>query len=137
MSRPSRSGTLVVYALVSMAIVAALLGNSVKSALRIRQWTRQQLQLVQTQVLCDAGVQRAVSNLRNDEDYAGETWLPDMSEAGWHAAEVAIHVAPLREGSSRRIHVTARLGGSDPQAAECQRSEEVIYDPSPDYFTGE
>ncbi len=65
--------------------------------------------LRQAELLCEAGVQRAVQKLVLDNQFTGEMWQPKVDSTGQWDATVSITVDQSPESSLRQVTVTARL----------------------------
>ena len=88
-----------------------------KTALAARRTARQELQLSQTEFLLAAGVQRAVRQLTEDEDYSGETWeLTSKAIPGIESAMVEIDVEAPNDDQPAQVHVVAQLPADSPQS---------------------
>ncbi len=72
--RSQRPGAILVVSLVSLLIVMTMLGAMLRGALRDRRQLRTHRDLRQTELLLEAGVDRAAAQLADDPDYEGETW---------------------------------------------------------------
>ena len=102
--RPRR-GTLLFCVMAVMAVVVSLMGLVVRDAVRARREAKLRLQLHQTDRLLDAGVLRAVKQLKADPNYGGETWQPSFQFSGQDTdVRVAISV------NDTQVQVTAKLG---------------------------
>lgn len=103
-------GTLVVCVLVCLLVVASLAGATTHAALRWRRSIRLDRQLQQTELLLDAGILRAVKQLRRSEDYRGETWRPRRESVGFDSPMVEIQVTSGDDPVNRQVEVVAQLG---------------------------
>ena len=109
-----RSAVVLVCVLACLAVVSAILLMTCKSAIAARRETKLRVQLQQTELLLDAGILRAAEQLRNSDDYAGETWKPTQAFSNYESpiVEIAINVQPDRDGNPlRNITVVAKLTG--------------------------
>lgn len=117
--RPCRSGAVLAAALVCLLIVMGLLAGMLKGALRERRQMRQERDLRQTELLVEAGADRAAIRLAADDSYAGETWsVPAEEIIGLGGGKVLIEVtrdasAAEREDAPWLVRVVAEypLGG--------------------------
>ena len=89
---------------------------------------RNQLRLVQASLLCDAGLQRAMSKLKKDIDYRGETWIPAIEEASFMRTDVTIRVSGKE--FERTIDVVVQLKSSDASSDLIQRSKSIRFSTS-------
>jgi hypothetical protein len=106
-------------ALVCLLIVMGLLAGMLKGALRERRQMRQERDLRQTELLVEAGADRAAVRLAADDGYDGETWnVPAEEIIGLGAGQVLIEVtrdasAEDREDAPWLVRIVAEypLGG--------------------------
>ena len=124
----ARSGSIVLCLLVCLSVVISLLMTSVQTALRSRAEVRNQLRLVQASLLCDAGLQRAMSKLKKDIDYLGETWSPSIEEASLLKTVVTIRVS--EKEFERTIDAVVQLRSSDAASDLIQRSKSIRFSTS-------
>ena len=131
-SANKRRGTILIAVLVCMGFATTILLGAVHTSLRLRRDVRQDLQMEQTKWLMDLGVRKAISDLRNQPDYDGETLTIAPPLAKYTDASVEITVDHENQPEDRvRLKVTARLNGAGPkQTSLTQRSIEIIADPS-------
>ena len=119
----SRSGTVLICVLACLAIVIALVMTTIQSSLRGRREVRMQRQLIQTEFLCEAGVQRAVQQLKNSPEYKGEKWFPKLSSTSYENAAIEIRIEPSTEVvNTLRAEVIATLAESAESNDRMQRS---------------
>jgi type II secretory pathway component PulK len=124
----ARSGIIVLCLLVCLSVVISLLMTSVQTALRSRAEVRNQIRLVQASLLCEAGLQRAISELKKDSDYSGETWNPSVEEASFMRTDVTIRVSGKE--FERTIDVVVQLRSSDAASDLIQRSKSIRFSTS-------
>lgn len=106
----SRQGTLVVCVLVCLLVVASLAGATTHAALRWRRSIRLDRQMLQTELLLDAGILRAAKQLRSSADYRGETWRPSRESVGFESPMVEIQVTRRDDPATHQVKVVAQLG---------------------------
>jgi type II secretory pathway pseudopilin PulG len=75
-----RRGAVLVVALSCMAIVMAIVGVMLQSALHARRQLRLERQLRQAELLVEAGLDRAAIKLVQDGSYEREVWLVPAEE---------------------------------------------------------
>lgn len=112
--RQRRPGSIVIVALVCLLVVSGLVAGMIRGALRERRHLRTLRDLRQTELLVEAGVDRAALRLAEQTDYRGETWdVPAEEIAGRGAARVVI--ATTRDGADEpwQVQVVAEypVGG--------------------------
>ncbi len=122
--RQRRSGALIICVLVCMLVAVTLVGTAAQLALRSRREVRTQQQMLQTELLLDAGVLRAAQQLELSADYQGESWRPVEAIESFETAVVVIRVSDGQDAGEqqgeqqgetpsavrRRVLVTASLG---------------------------
>ena len=132
----SRRGTVLVGVLACLSVVIAMVMVTVQSSLRGRKQVRQQRQLVQTELLCEAGVKRAIQQWTKSPNYVGEQWTPRLRGTPFESAVVSISVRPLADKPDfARAEVTASLASSETSVDRMQRShsfEIKLPKPSPE-----
>ena len=127
----SRSGTVLICVLACLGVVIALVMSTVQSSLRGRHEVRLQRQLVQTELLCEAGVQRAVKKLTISPDYHGEKWMPKLGITSFAFVLIEIRTkASSDDPRSLRVEVIATLATSTESNDSMQRSHTFTIDPT-------
>lgn len=107
-NRQSRRGAMLVVALACMAIVMAIIGAMLQGALRTRRQLHVERDLRQTELLLEAGLDRAAFELAQDSEYEGETWtIPSERLLGSGDGEVVIVVSRRGDADSWRVRVAA------------------------------
>jgi hypothetical protein len=102
-----RRGLALIAALVCLLVVMSLIGSMLQSALRSRRQLHSQRDLRQTECLLEAGVDWAAFRLRDDADFAGETWdVPAAEIIGRGDGQVVIEVKEAENGG-RQVRVLA------------------------------
>lgn len=119
----SRSGTVLICVLACLGVVITLVMTTIQSSLRGRLEVRMQRQLIQTELLCEAGVQRAVRQFGKSQKYQGETWLPKLGTRSFENAMVEIRLEPSEEDAqSKHVEVIATLATTADSHDRMQRS---------------
>ena len=119
----SRSGTVLICVLACLGIVIVLVMTTMQSSLRGRREVRMQRQLIQTEFLCEAGVQRAVQQLKKSSEYKGEKWFPKLGSTSFGKAGIEIRIEPSQETAhSLRAEVFVTLTDSADSNDRMQRS---------------
>jgi type II secretory pathway component PulK len=112
-------------ALVEFLIVVAILFAVLQDVVHHHRQLligRQQLQAVW---LAQAGVDRAVAQLRASPDYRGETWrVPADDLDGFGAAEVQIRLQPIADKSSD-LHLTVEAEYPTDSTRRSQQTREA------------
>lgn len=122
-----RSGTLIVCVLACLAIGAALGALTIQAALQGRREARLQRQLRQTELLCEAGVLRAMQQAASSDNYEGEQWRPELNTEPYFDAQVDITVSRQDDSTTRVTTVVARLDSSSDADGPMQRSHTFTY----------
>ena len=130
--RSARKGVILICVIACLAVSTVLVALVVQSSLRGRREARLQLQLRQTELLCEAGVMRAAKQLENSESYLGEQWRPELNLENYHDAVVDIVVSEneqVTEASkqpSKNVIVIAKLDSYLDQDGPMQRTHRFV-----------
>jgi len=127
-----RRGTILVLAMVCVAITMSIMMLLVRSALSHHAAQTTHVNAAQANWLVESGFERATAKLAVDPSYTGETWeiLPGEfgeteSDASASPAVVRIEVEPAENGSrEREIHVTADYPNST--AHRVRRGKQIV-----------
>ena len=109
-----RRGAVLVATLVCLLVVMGMLGTMLQGTLRAHRQLRRERDLRQTELLLQAGSDRAVYRLANETNYRGETWnLPADAIADKGEGRVIIEISPVDGQSARKAKIVAEypLGG--------------------------
>ena len=101
-------------ALVCLLVVMGMLGTMLQGTLRAHRQLHRERDLRQTELLLQAGSDRAVYRLANETNYRGETWnLPADAIADKGEGRVTIEISPVDGQAARKAKVVAEypLGG--------------------------
>lgn len=121
--RSNRSGAVLIIALVAIAIFAALAATNIRSLLMHRQSVKTERDMIQVQLLCDAGCDRAASMVAADPEYLGEVWLDQRNSSTGNRMRVAIRV--LRKEGQPIATVQASLEGRSYSPDRIQRTRTI------------
>ncbi len=113
-SESRRQGTVLVVALVCLLVVMGLLGAMLQGALRAHRKLHTERDLRQTELLLQAGCDRAAYQLTRETNYKGEIWnLPAAEVTGKGDGRVTIEILSDEAQATRRARVMAEypLGG--------------------------
>ena len=122
-----RVGTVLICVLACLGVVIAFVLSTTQSSLRGRREVRMQRQLLQTDLLCEAGVLRAKQQFNKSSDYVGEKWTPDLAVTSFDYASVEIRIKPMSgEANQRQAEVIASLASSEDSTDRMQRSHTFI-----------
>ena len=125
----TRSGAVLICVLACLGIVTVLVMTTIQSSLRGRREVRMQRQLIQTELLCEAGVRRAVQQLKKFPEYKGEKWLPKLGTTSYEHAAIEIRIEPAKENAnSLRAEVVASIADSANSNNRMQRSQTFFID---------
>lgn len=125
----NRSGAILIVALVAVAIFSSLSVTNIRSVLQHRQSVKSERDLIQVQLLCNAGCDRAASKLASEPDYQGETWLELKEPSNGSTMKVIIEIQ-LKEGQ-KLARVQASIEGRDHQPEKISRSKLISLRESP------
>ena len=107
-SRRPRRGSVLVAALVCMLVVMMILGIMFQGVVRAHRQLHRERDLRQTELLLQAGCDRAAFQLSNANDYHGETWnLPADMVVGTGRGRVTIETIPSDSRPAWEVKVVA------------------------------
>jgi hypothetical protein len=107
------------------------LGNMTKSMVRVKHCGDRHEQNIQSMLIAEAGLERAVAKVKADANYRGETWAINAARLGqpW-PARVLIRVESGQEDGLLSIHVESHYP-LDTQARYTHMRTAVISDAAP------
>lgn len=123
-TRGRRSGAILIVALVALAIFASLSTTSIRSLLSHRQAVKTERDLIQAELLCDAGCDRAASRHAEDPAYAGELWLDQKDPDTGVVMQVAIEI--LHKEGKTTASIRTSVGGRNQLPAKIQRTRTIV-----------
>jgi type II secretory pathway component PulK len=126
----NRSGATLIVALVAVAIFTSLAATNIRSVLRHRQAVKSERNMIQTQLLCEAGCDRAASMFASNREYAGEVWLDLQDPSTGLVTKVDIRME-RKDGKAIAI-VQASLGGLNQSPQRIQRTRHIVLSASPE-----
>jgi type II secretory pathway component PulK len=114
-SRHGRDGAVLVVTLVSLLVVAMILGSMFQGIVRAHRQLHRERDLRQTELLLQAGRDRAAALLAANDAYRGETWnLPADAIVGAAEGRVTIETSRDEKQNTWNINVLAEYPrGSD------------------------
>jgi type II secretory pathway component PulK len=125
-----RSGATLIVALVAVAIFTSLAATNIRSVLRHRQAVKSERNMIQTQLLCEAGCDRAASMFASNREYAGEVWLDQQDPSTGLVSKVDIRME--RKDGKAIASVQASLGGLNQSPQRIQRTRHIVLSASPE-----
>jgi type II secretory pathway component PulK len=125
-----RSGATLIVALVAVAIFTSLAATNIRSVLRHRQAVKSERNMIQTQLLCEAGCDRAASMFASNREYAGEVWLDLQDPSTGLVTKVDIRME-RKDGKAIAI-VQASLGGLNQSPQRIQRTRHIVLSANPE-----
>jgi type II secretory pathway component PulK len=103
-----RRGTVLIAAIVCLAIIVAMVGSMLAAALAAGRQLRAERDLRQCELLLQAGVDRAAHRLATERDYQGETWTLAADQiTGSGDAKVTIEVSATGDNDLRQLAIVA------------------------------
>jgi len=124
-------GAVLVVALVSMFVVMAMIGSMLQGTLRARKHLHVQRDLRQTELLLQAGADRAAFRLANEAAYRGETWnLPSEDIVGGGDGQVTIAASRDSDARPWEVHVVAEYPAGSESSIRRSRTFVVQSQPS-------
>ena len=126
-----RCGAVLIVTLVCLVIVMALVGTMLVGAMRKGRQMKVERDLVQCELLLQAGIDRAAGKLAaSPADYEGETIDITAAEIGGSAAgQVAIEVT--RSGQQPQVRVQAEYPAVSDHSVRRSRTFQFSTNPSP------
>ena len=113
-----RTASVLICVLACLVVVTGLTMASVKSALVARRQVRQERNIAQTELLLQAGIQRAVTGATGDAAYEGEVWnIPAESLGVESPARVTITLNRDQDQSTT-VTVVAQLPADSPTSVQ-------------------
>jgi type II secretory pathway component PulK len=98
----------VIAALTCLLIVTAIIGSMLQSALRARRQLHAERDRRQTELLLQAGADRAALRLATEPEFRGDTWdLPAESIVGRGAGRVTTEVSRSEDDPSWQVRIIA------------------------------
>ena len=114
----SRRGSILVAALVCLAIVTLIMLSVFKTSLSQRHQIRLEEQQVQAELIAESGLERAVARLQKDDGYTGEDWTIDAEQLDARNAALAkIKVTNSNNQVSIAVTVKFPQGSMKPSQA--------------------
>ncbi len=118
-----RRGAMLVVALACLAIVMAIVGVMLQTALRARRQLHVERDLRQVELLLEAGVDRAAFGLASDSNYVGETWrIPAEQLLGCGDGEVVIVAARSGDAEPWSVRIAAEYPSGAPTSVRRTRT---------------
>lgn len=118
--KPNRQGSVLVCIIACMIVVTAIAAASIQATLRARRETKIDLQVVQVELLCQAGILRARTQADSNKDYRGEQWKPSLADEK-HQATIDI-VVSQKDERTKAVNVNASLKSEDSLLPTVRRS---------------
>lgn len=101
-----RHGTVLVAAIVCLAIIVAMIGSMLVAALAASRQLRAERDLRQCELLLQAGLDRAAHRLATERNYRGEIWNLSAEQIGGAGeGQVTIELAPRSDEELRQITI--------------------------------
>ena len=129
-NRRDNKGAVLIVTLVSLLVVAMILGSMFRGVVRAHRQLHRERDLRQTELLMQAGLDRAAFHLVNDQAYRGETWnLPADAIVGTDQGRVTIEASRDERQSLWSVKVVAEY----PQGGETSiRRSRIFQFPYPE-----
>lgn len=106
--RRRRRGAILVVAMVCLLVVTAIVGAMLHRAIVARRQLHAERNLRQTELLADAGAERALRRVADDAEYRGETWRLSAGQIiGRDPGEVTIQLTHGADDEPWSVRVVA------------------------------
>jgi hypothetical protein len=123
----SRRGAILIVALVCLLVVTGLLGTMLQGTLRAHRQLHTERDRRQTDLLLQAGMDRAAFRLANEPDYRGETWdLPAAAILGTREGRVTIAASHDSEQAPWQVYVLAEYPFGNDLSIRRSRTFEIM-----------
>jgi hypothetical protein len=121
-----RRGAVLVVALVCLLVVMAMLGAMLLRAVRAHRQLHRERDLRQTELLLQAGTERAALRFARDPNYRGETWeLPAASIANNGSGRVKIEISADAAQNSKTAKIIAEYPLGDEWSIRRSRTLQI------------
>lgn len=105
---PRRKGIVLFVVLVCLLVITIMVGTMLKGAIRARRQLRAERDLRQTELLLQAGIDRAFVQLNQETDYQGETWeVSVQNQSDKNDGRVVIQTTHDSETNPLQVHIVA------------------------------
>jgi hypothetical protein len=122
-----RHGAILAGVIIILAMIMLLAGTMVKRIVASHHRGDAHQRHLQSMLLAEAGMRRAVARLAREPDYRGEQWVvtPEQLEGAWRA-DVDIEVEPVPDGTdSMAVTVECRYPPHPELQVLCRRERVV------------
>ena len=103
-----RRGTILIVALLCLLVIMSLLGTMLLAALQSARQLHAERDLRQCELLLQAGVERALTQLAEQPDYKGQTYDLTAAEIiNQGTGRITIAVTPATENTSAQLQIAA------------------------------
>ncbi len=103
-----RNGLMIIAALVCLLVVTSIVGSMLQSALRARRQLHAERDRRQTEMLLEAGADRAAARFAAEAEFRGDTWnLPAETIVGHGDGRVTTQISRNADSEAWQIHVVA------------------------------
>ena len=127
-----RRGSVLVAALVCLAIIVAMLGSMLVAAMRATRQLRSERDLRQCELLLQAGADRAAYRLATERAYRGETWMLSAETlAGIGEGKVSIEPSSTTDQNTQQLTITAEYPADSETSVRRSRTVAVPSKQSP------
>lgn len=122
-------------ALVAIGVFLGISSIGIRWMLRSRQELRVERDLLQVELLCDAGRTRAFSSYVKDREYRGEVWLDQFDIGSGREMRVEIRedvddttVTHSEHMDRKGFEIMVRMQRRDQTPASIQRTKKVFFE---------
>jgi len=122
---PSRRAAALIVSVICLLLAAALSLSVVRIVVTQQQQLERDEWAVQSALLAEGAIARAIQQLNHNAEYEGETWQPELPGENAHPARVDVTVERLDDpplGPRVRIEAVADYPDADIHRARVRRS---------------
>lgn len=131
-TRRRARGAVAILALIALAVVAALAGATLRAMMLEVRAVRIGRQQAQAYWLAEAGIERAMANLRENPGYEGETWdVPAEEITGVDAGRVRIWLEPDSDEAASAQRIVAEAEYPRDSTTDSRQRRSAVWRPLP------
>ena len=134
--RSDRQGSILVAALVCLAIVTLILLSVFKTSMSQRRQIRLEQQHIQAELLAESGLERAVAKLKSNHDYVGEEWSIDAKQLDTRNSG-AVKITVVKQDDRHVITAESVFPKQSESPKQTRSTRSVVFKMASDQTNGE